>query len=209
MDIERNNGICPNCRGKLEIDNIKGCYRCLHCGTEFRFKESDRVTAERIRSDANVRAEHDRNETYKTIQSMKGKVEIEKSKHKITRLFLWAIIIVILIGSYAGWRLVHRIDNYQVEQSHKGKIEITSTITDYSGTRFNDMEMYLRDAGFTDVEGVPLNDLTQKLVNKEGLIAFVPIRKNEVADDATTGQRVLQFIVSLSRFSRLGFGRFE
>ena len=182
MDIERNNGICPNCRGKLEIDNIKGCYRCLHCGTEFRFKESDRVTAERIRSDANVRAEHDRNETYKTIQSMKGKVEIEKSKHKITRLFLWAIIIVILIGSYAGWRLVHRIDNYQVEQSHKGKIEITSTITDYSGTRFNDMEMYLRDAGFTDVEGVPLNDLTQKLVNKEGLIDSISINGSKDYD---------------------------
>ena len=182
MDYDGNNGICPNCRGKLVVDNDKGCYRCLHCGTEFRFKESDKVAAERIRSDANVRVEHDRNETYKTIQKMKGKVEIEKSKHKITRLFIWAVIIIVLIVSYAGWKLVHKINNYQEEQSHKGKIEITTTITNYKGTRFNDMEMYLRDAGFTDIEGIPLNDLTQKLVNKEGMIESISINGSKDFD---------------------------
>lgn len=145
MNIDGFNGVCPNCKGKLEIDNNKGCYRCHHCGAEFRFNESDSVAAERIRSNANIRAEHDKNETYKTIQKMKGNVELEKSRHRITRLFLWVIIIIVLIGSYAGWRLVHRIDSYQEKQSHKGKIEITSTITDYNDKRYNDIEMYLKD----------------------------------------------------------------
>lgn len=62
-----------------------------------------------------------------------------------------------------------------MEQSHKGKIEITSTITYYTDTRFYDMEMYLKDAGFTNIEGIPLNDLTKKLINKDGMIESISI----------------------------------
>ena len=113
MNNKNFNMVCPNCKGKMVIDRDNGCLRCLHCDTEIPLDESDDVVIERIRNNAKLRSEINRNETNKTIQKMQGKVEIEKSKHKVTRLFIMAFIIVVLIGAYAGWRIVHRIDNYQ------------------------------------------------------------------------------------------------
>ena len=139
MNNKNFNMVCPNCKGKMVIDRDNGCLRCLHCDTEIPLDESDDVVIERIRNNAKLRSEINRNETNKTIQKMQGKVEIEKSKHKVTRLFIMAFIIVVLIGAYAGWRIVHRIDNYQEEMSHRDKIQITSTVSDFEGKRFSDM----------------------------------------------------------------------
>ena len=175
MNNKNFNMVCPNCKGKMVIDRDNGCLRCLHCDTEIPLDESDDVVIERIRNNAKLRSEINRNETNKTIQKMQGKVEIEKSKHKVTRLFIMAFIIVVLIGAYAGWRIVHRIDNYQEEMSHRDKIQITSTVSDFEGKRFSDMEMYLKDAGYTNIEGIPLNDLTKNLLSKDGMIASISI----------------------------------
>ena len=46
-------------------------------------------------------------------------------------------------------------------------------------------------------------------ITEEWLIAFVPIREDEIADDVTTGERVLQLAVSLSSLIGFAVGGFE
>jgi len=175
MNNGRNGMSCPNCNGRMVIDNDKGCYRCAYCGTEIPFIESDRVTIERIKSNARVRAEHEKSEASKSIERMKGNVEIEKSKHKSVRVLLLVILIFGLIAAFAGWRAIHKIEKAYDVSIHKDDIAITETIVNYQGTTFEDMERCLKDAGFTNIKGIPLNDLTPALASKGGLITSISI----------------------------------
>lgn len=212
MKNERTGTSCPNCNGRMVIDNEKGCYRCLHCGTEIRFEESDRVTIERIKSNERIKAEQEKNEAYKTIQKMKGNVEIEKSKHKSVRVLLWVILIFGLIAAFAGWKAIHKIENAYDVSVHKDDISITQTMVNYQGTTFEDMERCFKDAGFTNIEGIPLSDLTPALAKKDGLITSISIngtKDYKTGDWAATDASVKVTYHSISENDLNGIQAFE
>lgn len=67
------NGICPNCGGKLDIDQSCENITCPYCGTQFAVDDllnsSDAVRIEKIKS-----------QTYKEMETKKMEHEIEKEK---------------------------------------------------------------------------------------------------------------------------------
>lgn len=165
---------CQKCNGTMTVDSDQKILFCPYCGAKEMILESDNVTIERIKNER----EKNRNETIRGISELEYKkhqddtdfkreqlyYEENKEKRKVASqikliLVLWGFIFLML-----GVLIVHST------VTSKGKISFISSSEDYIGLDAGLVEMEMRDAGFTDIEIRPLNDLKEGEERKDNTV---------------------------------------
>lgn len=96
---------CNSCNGVMDIDKDRPILLCPYCGSKELIVESDKVTAQRIKSSAFKEVEFEKQKTYREVELGKRELEIKGDKSRfIQRLIGFGIVIAgIVITYYSIW----------------------------------------------------------------------------------------------------------
>ena len=98
---------CNSCNGVMDIDKERPILLCPYCGSKELIIESDKVTAQRIKSSIYKEVEFEKQRTYREVELGKRELEIKGDKSRfIQRLIGFGIVIVgIVITHYSFWNV--------------------------------------------------------------------------------------------------------
>ena len=172
--------ICPNCGARMSADLEKGVYHCNHCDTDILMDESDEVRKERIRLNAYLSDKNSTLEANKAIEKEKNRAELEKSKQESARTLFRVLLAALVVVVVAGYLIFSNLSKKFDEKDHinNGDIKISAALLDFEDKTIDAIKTGFIDAGFTDIEEVPLNDLVSN-ENKNGIVQSIAINGNE------------------------------
>ena len=149
---------CTYCRSELYIDDeASQADRFFHTATSAFSRFGDTVSKMRT---AKIRVKHDL--YYSPEARQEREEEIERSARS-TRLLV-ALLLVLMVGS--GIYYVTRPGNW-------GPIPFSSS--EVKGRNYSEVVKQLEDAGFTNVETVPIRDLVTGILTRDGSVEKVTI----------------------------------
>ncbi len=158
--------LCAKCNGTMTVDNNREVFICPYCGSSVLSVESDNVKTTKIKYD-----------TIKEIEmgSQKIQREIELEEQKLIKYQVASenkpFVIVMVCGGlmfFVIFLFVYLIPTI------KGEIKAPSPSTVYVNQNYKSVSQQFQDAGFEDVETIPLGDLSNGfLQNREGDIGKI------------------------------------
>lgn len=146
---------CTKCHGTMKVDNNGKTFFCPYCGATILAIESDSVKIAKI--------EHD---TIKEIEL--GKQELKRYKARSENK-----PIIAYIGFSAAMIFMIFLFVYLIP-TIKGEIKAPSPSVVYVNQNYETVLQQFQDAGFEDVETIPLGDLSNSFLrNREGDIGKI------------------------------------
>lgn len=201
---------CPECGANLPIEEGREQLFCSYCGTKV-IITNDNEHVYRYVDDAQIKmAETKRIIQLKRIEAAERKRMAEEKTKKIKiiiSIILGGVALVsmllggdngLIVGMVALAILMYmwlymwlfslnggdqesdeKDDN---EQSIDDKIKVPFAAVDYEGKNYVVIETILKDAGFTNIRCIPLNDLSIGLLKKPGIVKEITINGAELTD---------------------------
>ena len=197
---------CPECGANLPIEEGREQLFCSYCGTKVIITD-DNEHVYRYVDDAQIKmAETKRIIQLKRIEAAERRRMAEEKNKKIK------IVISIILGGIALASMLFGGDNGLLvgmmalvilgymwlfslnggdqesdekdddEQSIDDKIKVPFAAVDYEGKNYVAIETMLKDAGFTNIRCIPLNDLSIGLLKKPGIVKEITINGDELTD---------------------------
>lgn len=206
---------CPECGAQLKIESGRKKLFCSYCGTQILVDNDNEYTinenirhideAEIKKAEASVR----KTEAERTIQLKKLEIienkrkSFERTKRfKIILSIVLAIIgsILIAIGTEADsilagigmfallaiayiWMFSNNKDDTDIDLGYKVR---TPELGNYEHMYFTSVEDMFRNAGFSNIKTIPLNDIKFGIINKPGMVESITVN----GQVATSGKKV-------------------
>lgn len=152
---------CTKCNGTMTVDNNREVFICPYCGSSVLSIESDNVKTTKIKYD-----------TIKEIelgsQKLQREIELGRQKLKKYKAASEDRPFVIYMG-FTGLMLFVIFLFVYLIPTIKGEIKAPSPSTVYENQNYKSVSQQFQDAGFEDVETIPLGDLSNGFLrNREG-----------------------------------------
>lgn len=188
---------CPECRASLDVEEGRKQIYCSYCGTHVLI-ENDNEYVYRYIDEAKIKqAEVDQVVQIKKLEIMERKrVEAAKFKRvKIVVSILMGIVGVILLiagigmGGLVGLLVLEGVmfiwilgdkDKEEGSLDFSDKVIVPSSISSYHGKNYATIKSMFINAGFNNVQCVPLNDLTIGLLKKPGMVESITINGSPI-----------------------------
>ncbi len=191
---------CPKCGAPLHFDDPaqEYCF-CSHCGTQV-YKTDENKKTVTIRDEGKIKEtelKEKRFEMFKQYLTLKNVLITLGILIFITALIYIffgkdAVLIIygilLVIAMWAGLFWLTERDNRKDEERKTKRVSsadatITSQMIDCSGKNYNSVATIFKSAGFTNVNSLPLGDLSMFNQRKDGQVDIVTINGIEDYDD--------------------------
>lgn len=155
---------CKHCDGIMTVDPETHIIACKYCGSKELIVENSKVTIERIRSKTarDIREiDYKQHESEKDLELEKLYYEEKKTVRKEKREWKALGIVYLIFFLFIGG-IFFAASTREKKEIAAGKIRIPSADEAYIGEQYYIVEMELKDAGFSNVNSKPLNDLSEE-----------------------------------------------
>ena len=192
---------CPECGAALDIEEGRKQIFCSYCGSKVIIENENEHIYRNI-DEARIRqAETDRQVQLKKMEIIERK-RAAAEKAKKTRLQLTVILVIVtliflgigfgtdnlglsmpgLVGIYIlmfMW-ISSRDDKEDDDLDFGDKVRVPAAISDYENKSYAVIEAMFTNAGFHNIQCIPLNDLTMGLLKKPGMVESITINGRSV-----------------------------
>lgn len=191
---------CPECGAALDIEEGRKQIFCSYCGTKVMIENENEHIYRNI-DEARIRqAETDREVQLKKMEIIERK-RAAAEKAKKTRLQL---MILVGIGTLVFLGIGFSADNYGLaipgmvclyilmfmgmsdrkdeddDLDFGDKVRVPAAISDYENKSYAAIEAMFTNAGFHNIQCIPLNDLTMGFLKKPGMVESITINGKSV-----------------------------
>ena len=177
MAIKMNSVKCPECGANLQIEEGRKQIFCSYCGTRIIMTNENEYIYRHIDEAEIAHAETNRIVEMKRME-MAEKSRMQKQRIKKIKIIISIILGAIMLISFA----IHKMhmmtlgmvcalalmmmwmgeigNNSDDDDIYDGKIKVPSSIDGFDNKSYQAIEGLLRSAGFSDIQSIPLNDLS-------------------------------------------------
>ena len=189
---------CPECGAVLDVEEGRKQIFCSYCGNKIIIDNENEFIYRTIDEAGVKQAETDREVQLKRMELIEkhraAKEKQKKFKIGISVLLGAITLIAFAIGYGSGnsegalmvgmmsalilmymWIFSMGKNDDEDDLDFGDKVKIPSGISDYESKSYTAIEAMLRAAGFTNIQCIPLNDLTTGLLKKPGMVESVTI----------------------------------
>lgn len=146
--------VCKGCNSVMTISTDSPILKCPCCGSNELIVENDSVTIERIRSKTTLKQQQvDKELQLEKLYYDEMREERKQKREKKEEKFWGAILLAFFLIVFGAIFLPDKIN------SMMGKIEFPFSHWECEKMQYDALQMYLEDAGFTNVTLKELNDL--------------------------------------------------
>lgn len=222
MSIKVTSVKCPQCGASVNIEDGNEEAYCSYCGSKVFINNENEYVHHNIDEAAVKQAETDR------IVRLKQMEIAEKERESNARMRAYKIRIAMILGlvgvilmiigfsiapledlALVGlllisldslWgvpSLMHDNDEYD---DNENKVRVPNIITNYEKKSYQTLENIFRSAGFTNIQCVPLNDLTTGLIKKPGMVESITINGIEVTSGGKKYSPEVAVVISYHSF---------
>lgn len=169
---------CDNCNASLKISENGKILCCEHCGAIFMV--DDEIEHKETTKNVNV------NNTYKKVDEARIKendtrerIELAKIKERRDEerednkqfwLFMFFLVGLVILTSTFLY--------FKYDRVGPDEIKMTASASDYKGKNYEEVKRELLNAGYINIEIIPLDDLITGWINKDGSVEQVSINGN-------------------------------
>ena len=199
MAITINSVKCPECGASLPLEEGRTQVFCSYCGMKVLVTNENEYIYRHIDEAGIKQAETDRIVELKRLEMTEKKRAAKEKTTKlkiIISLALVAIGILLmvigengdsmlsligffpLIGAAYVWMFRQKEDD---DDDYDGKVKVPSGISEYDKKSYIAIEAMFKGAGFTNIQCIPLNDLTFGLIKKPNMVESITISGNEIS----------------------------
>lgn len=232
MDVKLVSVKCPECGATLDIEEDRRQAFCTYCGAkvilqnenEHIYRHIDEAEVKQAETERIIRLKkmefaEKRLSDYRRVRSLKIKVALISGI-----LGILAIPIGMVAGEATGdpnsglymisasgyfflfFALVVALtlsNNDEDDIMDLGeKAKVPSSIRDYEKLSYIAVEAMLKGAGFTNVESIPLNDLTTGLIKKPGSVDSIVINNKKITNGGDRFSKDARVVISYHSLNR-------
>ena len=221
---------CPECGAALNIEEGREQIFCSYCGTKIMVHNDNEHIYRHIDEAGIKQAETDRIVRMKQMEIAEKKrlasERMTKTKIKISLILAVVGILMMTLGYLAGsatgdpdsglymismvgffplmgagyiWLFSKNKDE---EEDYGDKAKVPSSISDYESKSYMAIAAMLESAGFTNINCVPLNDLSTGWLKKPDMVESITINGHEVTSGGKKFPRDSAVVISYHSFSK-------
>lgn len=190
---------CPECSADLQIEDGREYAFCTYCGAKVMIA-NDNEHIYRTIDEARIKQA----ETDRMVRMRELDIEEKSGISKRTKAIVWiastAILLILGIIGYAidnmgmgmcmmfamctgiwGGIITFSDDDKKKKRRRAGEneVKITTAMMDCVDYHYNKAVILYKNAGFTNINAIPLHDLTRFNMKKEGMVESVTINGEE------------------------------
>ncbi len=171
---------CKQCGAPQQLCYVDNApvLKCTRCGTTERINETDAVTIERINAGAYKEVELGKKAIEKETVTAVQQLELEKKNQAWKRAKAIFILIVVIAAGVFGYFIY-------LNHSHKDDVRMPLGASSYCNRDYKDTVDLLTDAGFLNIEEVPVADLSKSDAGQTGIVTQVSINGNTTFTEKT------------------------
>ena len=199
---------CPNCGASLDIDSSREQAFCSYCGTKILLHNENEYVYRHI-DDAGIKqAETDQIVQLKKMEIAEKKRVANEKKFKIKIIISLASAAIGILMMVVGWMagsasgdpnsgfyMLSLVGMFPLlgaayiwlhskkdeeDDDYGEKVKVPSGIMDYEKKSYHAIEAVFKSAGFTNVQCVPLNDLSVGLLKRPEMVESITIHGEKV-----------------------------
>jgi DNA-directed RNA polymerase subunit RPC12/RpoP len=193
---------CPECGAELQVEGNREFAFCTYCGAKIMLQNDNEQIYHYI-NDADIkRAETEQLIEIKRMEIAERKqAAAEKIKAKKVRISVVVGIVMVLafatelinpllgiggitIGAWLGIVLIAmwaKGDNKSDDIDEDGRVKVPSGISDFENKNYVAIESMFKSAGFTNVQSIPMNDLTTGILKKPGMVDSIIVNGKPIS----------------------------
>ncbi len=197
MAIKMNSVKCPECGANLQIEEGRKQLFCSYCGTKIIMTNENEYIYRHIDEAEMAQAETNRIVEMKRME-MAEKSRLQKQSIKKIKIIISIILGIIMLISFA----IHETqmmtlgmicalalmmmwmgeigNNSDDDDIYDGKIKVPSGIDGFEKKSYHAIEELLKSAGFSNIQSIPLNDLTTGLLKKPDMVESITINGKNI-----------------------------
>ena len=200
MAITVNSVKCPDCGASLPIEEGRTQVFCSYCGAKVLVTNENEYIYRHIDEAGIKQAETDRIVELKRLEMAEKKRAAKEKTTKlkiVISLALAAIGILLMVigansdsilsmigffplmGAAYVWLFSKKKDDDD-DDDYDGKVKVPSGISEYEKKSYIAIEAMFKGAGFTNIQRIPLNDLTFGLIKKPNMVESITINGKEI-----------------------------
>lgn len=223
---------CPECGAILSIEENRDKAFCTYCGAKVLIHNENEYIYRHIDEAGIKQAETERFIRLKQAEFAAKKFDdMQKTralKIKISLILLAVGVFMMVVGAGLGnlsgnpdsafyllsltgffpmmgagyiWLFSKNKDDEDV-MSFEDKAKVPSSIDDYEAKSYTTIEAILRSAGFTNINCIPLNDLSFGVLKKPGSVESITINGKEVESGGKKFPKDAAIVISYHSLSR-------
>lgn len=196
MAIKFNSIKCPECGASLPIEENRTQLFCSYCGTRIIVTNENEYIYHHIDEASIKKAEADKAVQLKKLEIIERKraeaTKIKKIKIIISIIMGVVGVLLMLAGAGMGglvgllvlegvmfiWILSANKDEDDLDFGDK--VKVPTSISEYEKMSYTAIESIFKEVGFTNIECIPLNDLTTGLLKKPSMVESITINGHEI-----------------------------
>lgn len=185
---------CPNCGGKLNIDEDKAI--CTHCGTEFPIDNEEKNVNINInkRDEARIR-ESERKEK---VRLKELETEENKEKYKFKQELILPALIVFMFLLLFGMLFF----GFDSNEPKENEIAIPVSSSSYEGDNYKQVIQELENVGFSNIQTSEKPDLVTGWITKDGDVDRVSINGDYDFDEGDIFPKDATVVVTYHTFEK-------
>ncbi len=190
---------CPECDAKLQIEDGRDYAFCTYCGAKVMIANDNEYIYRTI-DEAGIKHA----ETERMIRLRELELEAKESeKSRVSKYIAYGVALLcvivgaiiciwaplggmwgIIIGAYiAIFTMINSDDKKKKKYASSDDVVITTAMTDCVDYHYNKALAMYKNAGFTNINAIPLHDLTRFNLKKEGVVESLTINGEEDFDE--------------------------
>lgn len=206
---------CPECGADLQIEDGREYAFCTYCGAKVMIA-NDNEHIYRTIDEARIKQA----ETDRMVRMREMDMEEKSSVSKKVLIFIWIaasmfLLIISLICFFVGKEdigtlfivlamnvgLLGGLGLFSNEKKKKvvvaeDEVSITSPMTGCVGKNYNNAVLLFKSAGFTNINAIPLHDLTRLNQKKNGQVEMVTINGNDEFDEEDVYPKTANILIT-------------
>ena len=191
--------VCPKCLAELSYEKGREEMFCQYCGAKILVNDENTYTYRHVDEAEVRRVENEKDIKMKELELEEVTMNAQQARFdKYTKVWLTLTIVLLalglfgsVVGSYSFarcwtiglivgiWGFVLLKKMSKEEKSRRIGVEITDGLVDYKNKNYNAVKLLFKQAGFSNIKIVPLNDLGLFSKKKEGMVESVLINSSE------------------------------
>jgi DNA-directed RNA polymerase subunit RPC12/RpoP len=191
---------CPECGAELQVEGNREFAFCTYCGAKIMLQNDNEQIYHYI-NDADIkRAETEQLIEIKRMEIAENKRKsAEKAKSRKIKLsiiigfFMIVSIALCYTSESLGGLLVGEIlgivllfmwiggNKNDDDIDTDGRVKVPSGISDFENKNYVAIESMFKSAGFTNVQSIPMNDLTTGILKKPGMVDSIIVNGKPIS----------------------------
>lgn len=191
--------VCPKCLAELSYEKGREQMFCQYCGTKLLINDENTYTYRHVDEAEVRRVENEKDIKMKELELEEVTMNAQQARFdKYTKVWLTSVIVLLVLGLFGSmvrnyslarcwtlglivgiWGFVLLKKMGKEEKSRGIGVEITDGLIEYKNKNYNTVKLLFKQAGFSNIKVVPLNDLGLFGKKKDGMVESVLINNSE------------------------------